>query len=171
MQELCDELGIKKDLSTPHHPQANEQIEAVNKTIKHTLKRKLDTSKGAWVDKLPHVLWAIRTISRTATRETSFSMTYGAEAMSPIEVGVPSHRRIHFNEISNDEAQVNELHLLEERRDTSQENLAKYHRKIDPQVLTNHGNPAGLTEAPSSLNPRRKALRGPRSEDPPPISE
>ncbi|XP_022869848.1 uncharacterized protein LOC111389189 [Olea europaea var. sylvestris] len=78
MRELCDELGIKKDFSTPHHPQANGQVEAVNKTIKHTLKRKLDASKGAWVDELPHVLWAIRMTCRTAMGETPFSMTYGA---------------------------------------------------------------------------------------------
>ncbi|XP_022880881.1 uncharacterized protein LOC111398180 [Olea europaea var. sylvestris] len=69
MRELCDEMGIKKDFSMPHHPQANGQVEAVNKTIKHTLKRKLDTSKGAWVDELPHVLWAT---SETATGETPF---------------------------------------------------------------------------------------------------
>ncbi|XP_022869801.1 uncharacterized protein LOC111389152 [Olea europaea var. sylvestris] len=67
MRDLCDELGIKKDFSTPHHPQANGQVEAVNETIKDTLKMKLDTSKGAWVDELPHVLWAIRTTSRIAT--------------------------------------------------------------------------------------------------------
>ncbi|XP_022852274.1 uncharacterized protein LOC111373911 [Olea europaea var. sylvestris] len=129
MRELCDELGIKKDFSTPHHPQANGQVEAVNKTIKYTLKRKLDASKGAWVDEFPHVLWAIRTTCRTATGETPFSMTYGAEAMSPVEVGVPSHRRIHFTEISNDEARISELHL-EEKRDASQMTLAKYHRKM-----------------------------------------
>ncbi|XP_022889234.1 uncharacterized protein LOC111404695 [Olea europaea var. sylvestris] len=91
MLDLCDELGIKKDFSTPHHTQVNGKVEAVNKTIKHTLKMKLDTSKGAWVDELPHVLWAIRTSCRTAIGETPFSMTYGAEAMSLDEVGVPSH--------------------------------------------------------------------------------
>ncbi|XP_022859516.1 uncharacterized protein LOC111380239 [Olea europaea var. sylvestris] len=130
MRDLCDELGIKKDVSTSHHPQANGQVEAVNKTIKHTLKRKLDSSKGAWVDERPHVLWSIRTTCRTATGESPFSMTYGAEAMSPVEVGVPSHRRIHFNEISNDEARISELYLLEEKRETSQVTLAKYHRKM-----------------------------------------
>ncbi|XP_022855490.1 uncharacterized protein LOC111376742 [Olea europaea var. sylvestris] len=112
-----------KDFSTPHHPQANEQVEVVNKTIKHTLKRKLNTSKGAWVDELSHVLWAIRTSSRITIGKTPFSMTYGAEAMSSVEVGVPSHHRIHFNEISNDEAQISKLHLLEERRDSSQGRL------------------------------------------------
>ncbi|XP_022895224.1 uncharacterized protein LOC111409403 [Olea europaea var. sylvestris] len=92
MRELCNELGIKKDFSTPHHPQANGQVEAVNKTIKNTLKRKLDASKGAWVDELPHVLWAIRTTCRTATGETPFSMAYGAEAMSPVEFQTGSAR-------------------------------------------------------------------------------
>ncbi|XP_022859445.1 uncharacterized protein LOC111380183 [Olea europaea var. sylvestris] len=82
------------------------------------------------VDELPHILWAIRTSSRTATGETPFSMTYGAEAMSPIEVGVPSHCRIHFSEISNDEARISELHLLEEMRNASQWS--------DPQLLTGY---------------------------------
>ncbi|XP_022847487.1 uncharacterized protein LOC111370000 [Olea europaea var. sylvestris] len=56
VRNQCDELGIKKNFSTPHHPQANGQVKAVNKTIKHVLKRKLDASKGAWVDELPQVL-------------------------------------------------------------------------------------------------------------------
>ncbi|XP_022889198.1 uncharacterized protein LOC111404653 [Olea europaea var. sylvestris] len=76
-----------------------------DKTIKHTLKRKLDALKGVWVNELSHVLWAIRTTSRTITGETPFSITCGSEAMSPVDVGVPSHRLMHFNEISNDEAQ------------------------------------------------------------------
>ncbi|XP_022859989.1 uncharacterized protein LOC111380608 [Olea europaea var. sylvestris] len=56
VRSLCEELGIKKHFSMPHHPQANGQVEAVNKTSKHVLKRKLDVSKGAWVDELPQVL-------------------------------------------------------------------------------------------------------------------
>ncbi|XP_022877018.1 uncharacterized protein LOC111395264 [Olea europaea var. sylvestris] len=42
VRNLCEELGIKKHFSTPHQPQANVQVEAVNKTVKHVLKRKLD---------------------------------------------------------------------------------------------------------------------------------
>ncbi|XP_022872295.1 uncharacterized protein LOC111391326 [Olea europaea var. sylvestris] len=107
-------------------------IEANTETFvwKNIICRKLNTSKGVWDDEFPHILWAIRTTSRTATGETPFSMTYRAENMSPVKVGVPSHRRIHFNEISNDEAQMSKLHLLEEMSDTSQVNLEKYHRKM-----------------------------------------
>ncbi|XP_022853497.1 uncharacterized protein LOC111374967 [Olea europaea var. sylvestris] len=53
VRSLCEEFGIKKHFSTPHHPQANGQVEAVNKTIKHVLKRKFNVSKGACVDELP----------------------------------------------------------------------------------------------------------------------
>lgn len=130
VREMCEELGIRKHFSSPHHPQANGQVEAVNKTIKQILKKKLDASKGAWVDELPHVLWAIRTTSKTATGETPFSMAYGAEAMSPVEVGLPSPRRLQFNEISNDEIRRCELDFLGERRDASQVRLATYQRKM-----------------------------------------
>lgn len=40
--DLCEELGIKKHFSMPHHSQGNRQVDIVNKTIKYTLKRKLD---------------------------------------------------------------------------------------------------------------------------------
>lgn len=42
-----EELGIKKHFSMSYHPQANGQVESVNKTIEYTLKRKLDISEGA----------------------------------------------------------------------------------------------------------------------------
>ncbi|KAL5572617.1 hypothetical protein UlMin_022214 [Ulmus minor] len=61
LQSICDRLGIKKVFSSPAHPKSNGQVEAVNKTIKQTLKKKLEKSKGAWVDELPLVLWAYRT--------------------------------------------------------------------------------------------------------------
>ncbi|KAL5571033.1 hypothetical protein UlMin_020630 [Ulmus minor] len=61
LQSICDRLGIIKVFSSPAHPKSNGQVEAVNKTIKQTLKKKLEKSKGAWVDELPLVLWAYRT--------------------------------------------------------------------------------------------------------------
>ncbi|KAL5559099.1 hypothetical protein UlMin_035310 [Ulmus minor] len=60
LQSICDQLGIKKIFSSPAHPKSNGQVEAVNKTIKQTLKKKLEKSKGAWVDELPLVLWSYR---------------------------------------------------------------------------------------------------------------
>ncbi|KAL5539124.1 hypothetical protein UlMin_045560 [Ulmus minor] len=61
LQSICNQLGIKKIFSSPAHPKSNGQVEAVNKTIKQTLKKKLEKLKGAWVDQLPLVLWSYRT--------------------------------------------------------------------------------------------------------------
>ena len=49
-------LGIKNSYSTPAYPQENGQAEAVNKVIVSGLKKRLDDSKGRWVEELPHVL-------------------------------------------------------------------------------------------------------------------
>jgi hypothetical protein len=54
----CAELRIWNYYSTPIHPQANGQIEAKNKTLLKTLKKKLGKMKGAWVDHVLEVLWA-----------------------------------------------------------------------------------------------------------------
>jgi len=61
------------------------------------IKAKLDDAKGAWPEELPNVLWAYRTTARTPTRETPFRLTYGTEAVIPIEVGVANVRRETFN--------------------------------------------------------------------------
>ncbi|XP_022846411.1 uncharacterized protein LOC111369165 [Olea europaea var. sylvestris] len=83
VRSLCEELGINKHFSIPHHPQANGQVGAVNKTIKHVMKRKFDMSKGAWVDELPQVLWAIRTTTKTPRRENTFPHGIRNESNEP----------------------------------------------------------------------------------------
>ena len=95
-KRMCEELGIKTFFSSPVHPQANGQVEAVNKTIKTTLKTKLSNLKGAWVDKLPNVLWAYRTTARNATCKTPFSLAFGTETVVPVEIGMPTYRTQHF---------------------------------------------------------------------------
>ncbi|KAL5559255.1 hypothetical protein UlMin_035466 [Ulmus minor] len=102
LKKLCSELGIKKHFSSVAHPQSNGQVEAVNKTIKRNLERKLEGLKSAWVEELPRLLWAYRTTSRTTTGETPFSMTYRTEAVSPVEVGEPSFRTTQFGSETND---------------------------------------------------------------------
>ncbi|KAL5550181.1 hypothetical protein UlMin_000357 [Ulmus minor] len=47
LRSTCRNLGITKIFSSPAHPKSNGQVEAVNKTIKYTLKKKLEKSKSA----------------------------------------------------------------------------------------------------------------------------
>ena len=67
-KEFCDNLQIKKVLSSVARLQANGQVEAINKTIKHNLKTKLEELKGRWADELSEVHLAYRTTVRTLTR-------------------------------------------------------------------------------------------------------
>ena len=60
------------------------------------LKKRLDDAKEKWVEELSHVLWTYRTTPRRSIRETPFSMTYGAEAVIPLETGFPTLRTSSF---------------------------------------------------------------------------
>ncbi|KAL5549419.1 hypothetical protein UlMin_004650 [Ulmus minor] len=120
LRSICRNLGITKIFSSRAHPKSNGQVKAVNKTIKYTLKKKLEKSKGAWVDELPLVLWSYRTSFRTTTGETPFSLAYGINAVVPVELGIPTFRIKNFNEEDNDVLLALALDLLEEKREKAQ---------------------------------------------------
>ena len=63
------------------------------------------------------MLWVYRTISRTCTRETPFSLAYGVEATIPVEVDIHSLWHETYNQEENHALQCYELDLLEEKRD------------------------------------------------------
>ena len=110
--------------------QRNGQAETVNKVIVSGHKKRLDNAKGRWVEELPHVLWSYRTTPRRSTGETPFSMSYGAEAIIPIETGFSTLRTQSFNSSNNDEFLERILDLIEERRDNAMVQLAYYQHKL-----------------------------------------
>ena len=83
------------------------------------LKKRLDDAKGKLVEELPHVLWTYRTTLRRSTGETPFSMTYGAEAVIPLETGFPTLRTNAFTSDDNDGLLEKSLDLIEERRENA----------------------------------------------------
>ena len=91
-RDFCAELGIMNYYSSPAHPQSNGQAEVTIRTLKATLKTKLEDLKGKWVEYLPEVLWAYRITQKSATQETPFALAFGTEAVAPIEVGLKSPR-------------------------------------------------------------------------------
>lgn len=102
--------------SSPAHPQANGQVETINKIIKRGLKTKLEALKGHWAKDLPEVLWSYRTTTRVATGETLFSLAFGSEAVIPVEIRLPTRRVENFDQQANDEALLLNLDLIEEKR-------------------------------------------------------
>ena len=91
-RNLCQELKIKNLYSTPRYQQSNGLAEASNKTLLTALKKRLDSAKGKWVDELPGVLWAYRTTACKPIGMSSFTITYGMEAIIPTEIGMPTIR-------------------------------------------------------------------------------
>ena len=116
-RRYCCELGITNRYSTPAYPQGNGQAEAVNKVIVNGLKKRLDDTKGRWVEELPHVLWTYRTTPRRSIGETPFAMTYGAEAVIPVKANFPTLRTSSFTLSSNDELLGKSLDLVDERKE------------------------------------------------------
>ena len=94
------------------------------------MKKRLDDAKGRWVEELPHVLWTYRTTPRRSIGETPFSMSYGPEAVIPLETSFPMLRMITFTLSNNDELLGKSLDLIEERREKAMIQLAYYHQKL-----------------------------------------
>ena len=90
-RDFCSELGIKNHYSSPAHPQANGQVEVINRSLLKIIKTWLEEAKGIWPDELPNVLWAYRTTTRIPIGETPFGLAYGADAVIPTEVGLTSY--------------------------------------------------------------------------------
>ncbi|XP_057747966.1 uncharacterized protein LOC130967162 [Arachis stenosperma] len=90
--EFLTGLGIRQKFSSVEHPQTNGQVESANKIILLGLKKRLDNKKGAWADELASVLWSYRTTEQSSTKETPFRLTYGLDAVIPVEIGEPIPR-------------------------------------------------------------------------------
>ena len=116
-RDFCVELGIGNYYSSPAHPQFNRQAEVTIRTLKVELKTKLEDLKGKWVEYLPEVLWAYRTTRKSATQETPFSLTFGTEAIAPVEIRLKSLRIELASVEHNEEALCINLDLLDEKRE------------------------------------------------------
>lgn len=66
----------------------NNAVETTNKNIKKIIQKMVKTYKD-WHRMLPFALHGYRTLVRTSTRATPFSLVYGTEAVLPIEVEIP----------------------------------------------------------------------------------
>ena len=58
---FCKKNEIIKSFSSVARPQGDGQVEAVNKTLKASMKKRLEEAKGRWHEELPNVLWSYRT--------------------------------------------------------------------------------------------------------------
>nr|XP_016507139.1 PREDICTED: uncharacterized protein LOC107824846 [Nicotiana tabacum] len=91
---------------------------------------RLEAAKGKWPEELPGFLWAYRTVAKSSTGETPFSLVYGTEALIPVEVGEPILRYFQASEKANNEAMLVNLELLDERRDLARVRMAAQKQRM-----------------------------------------
>ena len=129
-RRYCGELGIRNRYSTLAYLQGNGQAKIVDKVIVNGLKKRLDEAKGRWVDELPYTLWTYRTTPQKSTGETPFSMTYGSEAVIPLETGFLTLRTSQFSIEENDGLRSASLDLVDERREMAMVQMTHYQQKL-----------------------------------------
>ncbi|GKD23279.1 reverse transcriptase domain-containing protein [Tanacetum coccineum] len=130
-KDWCEKLNIKQRFASVKHPQTNGQVERANHSLGEGIKARLGEDNKNWVEEVPHVLWAHRTMIKTSNGDTPFSLTYGTEAMIPVEIGVPSLRCAEINQAENDEGLLLNLDILEERREKVAIREAKSKSKME----------------------------------------
>nr|GEV31757.1 reverse transcriptase domain-containing protein [Tanacetum cinerariifolium] len=131
------------------------------------IKARLGEGNKNWVEELPHVLWAYRTMIKSSHGDTPFSLTYGTEAVIPAEIGMPTYRIAAVDVVNNDKELRLNLDLLEERRERAavcearaKSNMMKYYNArvrgvtFKPGDFLYRSNDASHTVAGGKLGPK-----------------
>jgi hypothetical protein len=145
MSELTKKLGLRHENSTPYYPQANGQVEVINKFLITMLRRIIGIHKKSWHTMLFSALWAYRTFVKSATGFTLFQLVYGIEVVLPIECEIPYLKLVVEllpNTSTEEECLLYLMQLDETRRDatlvieTQKKHVkSQYDKHVKPRVF------------------------------------
>jgi hypothetical protein len=89
-----DKYKIKHRVTTPYHPQDNEQVEGANKILEAIITKIVKLQLKDWADRLPEALWAYWTTWRTTIGCTPYELVYGKRVLMPIETNIQRFKTI-----------------------------------------------------------------------------
>ncbi|XP_026417252.1 uncharacterized protein LOC113312730 [Papaver somniferum] len=120
---------------TPYYPQGNGKGENTNKTLIRILSRTVHDNPRTWHEQLPMALWAYRAVPRSSTGVFPYSLVYGANAILPAEIKIPSDKiaaasGVQWNEAEASNSRIVELDTLDSRRIKAEEHAQAYRKRI-----------------------------------------
>ncbi|XP_062080081.1 uncharacterized protein LOC133784825 [Humulus lupulus] len=129
-KKLLEDYQISHGKSTRYYPQGNGIAEAFNKLLLQVLSRMVHDSPTIWHEFVPLALWTYRNSKRGSTGFTPFSLVYGSEAVLPAEIAVPLAKLAMAARMDVHQARLEELELVDERREKAKDNLLQYQRRM-----------------------------------------
>ena len=88
-KSLYELLGIKSVRTTAYKPSSNSQVERSNRTIITILRKLVGDKPKDWANHLRHVTYIINSSVSESTKMTPFSLVYGVEAKSVLDLCLP----------------------------------------------------------------------------------
>nr|GEZ98851.1 hypothetical protein [Tanacetum cinerariifolium] len=99
-KDWCDKLNITQRFASVKHPQSNGLVKKANRSPGEGIKARLGERNKNWVEELPHVLWAHRTMIKSSH-------------VIHAEIEMPTYRTAAVDVVNNDEELRLNLDLLE----------------------------------------------------------
>ena len=135
VRKMLEFYQIKHHRLSPYYLQGNRQAKATNKTLIKIISKMNQEYIEGWAMHFPNALWAYRSLPKSATRFSPFSLVYGTEVISPAKVMTPSLRVMQAQK-KEEEKEVfvsercEDLEGLDEKREKAQKRSRRYRQKV-----------------------------------------
>ncbi|XP_059659132.1 uncharacterized protein LOC132305515 [Cornus florida] len=126
-------MNIHMSASTPYYAQANGQAESSNKILIEIIEKMIKDKPRRWHETLSEALWAYRNSKKTGTGVTPYMLTYGHDAVLPMEMKVKSARVAFQNNLTvadYTQAMLVELEDLDEFRRDALDHIIAHKKKV-----------------------------------------
>ncbi|XP_069184088.1 igE-binding protein-like [Procambarus clarkii] len=84
-QQMLD-LGIHHITSSAYHPESQGALERFHQTLKQIMRKYCIGKQGRWVEDLPYLFFAIRSVPNESLGLLLFELVYGPTVHGPLEV-------------------------------------------------------------------------------------
>ncbi|XP_069163371.1 uncharacterized protein [Procambarus clarkii] len=84
-RQIAD-LGIRQVTSSAYHPESQGALERFHQTLKGMLRKFCYDRQSKWVEELPYLLFAVRSVPNESLGISPFEMIFGHSVRGPLEV-------------------------------------------------------------------------------------